>query len=427
MRRIGTGLGRRILHTVGFLSGGALLGTLALVLVYGLPVEKMQEHVRQSLPMLEQEFAEGEAVTGYPASIVGTFTDCLMLGNAVYSAPGHSILEQALQVYRAESGQGEGWAPGNSLVDYLNGAEGQRELEYSRYWHGYLVFLKPLLAIMTVNGIRMLAAILQVILLGAVLISCMKRGESGLAASFLVSIPFFYFFALYQSLSLSVCFYIMAFLLLIQLKYHEKLEKGGLYCDFFLLGGMATSYFDFLTYPLVTLGFPLCVFLYLGKDPVRKRLQKMAAFGVEWGVGYGGLWALKWILADLFVQGDTIANAGGALWERTGTVAGVDLLTVWWKNIVAYRNHAFVVFGLGILLWLCCCMRRNEGGFRKALEEGGAFLLVGALPFLWFGVTQNHSYEHAVFTYRILSVTVFSLCCAVTKGRGPKRGKDQRE
>lgn len=414
MRLIFIKAGRRIVRTAVFLFGGALLGILALVLVYCIPVAPMAENVRLSMPMLEREFVDGDVILGYPASTAGTFTDCVMLGSAVYDAGGHSKLEQAMYVYRAESGTEDAWMPGYSLRDYLNGDTGQLELEYSRYWHGYLVFLKPLLYLQTVNSIRLEASIVQILLVGGILILCMKRGEIGLAASFLISTPFFYFFTLYQSLSLSICFYIMAFCLVIQLKYHEKLEEKGWYADFFLLTGMATAYFDFLTWPLVTLGFPLCVYLYLREGSAKQKLRKTAAFCMEWSAGYVGLWALKWILADLLVGGNTLVSAGNALTERTGTVSGVGLFAVWWENIAAYKNRAFVMLGVVILLWFLYCLRKKGRRFWKNID---IISFGGVLPFVWFGLTQNHSFEHAVFTFKILSITVFSVCCAIGKGR----------
>jgi phosphoglycerol transferase MdoB-like AlkP superfamily enzyme len=43
------------------------------------------------------------------------------------------------------------------------------------------------------------------------------------------------------------------------------------------------------------------------------------------------------------------------------------------------------------------------------------YIIVGLYPFIWFLFTQNHSYEHSMFTCRILSASVFALLCAVGK------------
>lgn len=86
----------------------------------------------------------------------------------------------------------------------------------------------------------MLAAIVQFVLIGLLVMNYAKRGESFLGGALLVSLLFLYFFGLYFSLSLSICFYVLVAAMLIQVRWHEKfLEKGG-YLEFFLLVGMAT-------------------------------------------------------------------------------------------------------------------------------------------------------------------------------------------
>lgn len=42
-------------------------------------------------------------------------------------------------------------------------------------------------------------------------------------------------------------------------------------------------------------------------------------------------------------------------------------------------------------------------------------VLVAILPFGWALVVQNHLDEHWMFTYKIFSVSVFAVICAVGK------------
>ena len=248
---------------------GTAIGFLTLMLVHFLPVEPMKEHVYWSLEMIENEFGNELAVTGYPATLTGNFTDCLMLEHAIYRSKNHSVLEQALHMYRGESCQGEeeDWQPGRSLSDYVRNIPQSREVEYARYWHGYLVVLKPLLLLTSFNTIRLFNAALQLFMAGCVVMGFCKKNASGLAAGFLLALSFLFFSSSYASLSLSICLYLMLAVLLLQLRLDVALRKGNRYGCFFLVAGMAVSYFDFLTYPLITLVFPLCVYLYLDDGP----------------------------------------------------------------------------------------------------------------------------------------------------------------
>lgn len=426
MKNTGKRIQRKIIGTIALLAAGSCLGLLLLLAVYCLPTAPMEEHIAQSLPMLREEFDDSLIITGYDASLTSTFTDCLMLENAIYSSQEHTLLEQVLYMYRGESGTGDGWAPGLSLVDYIEGVPQPREVEYSRYWHGYLVFLKPALWLTSFNTLRVLASILQLLCVAGITALCAKRGESFLGMGFAASVPFLYFFSMYFSLSLSLCFYVMSAVLLIQLIYHEKLNARDWYCELFLLTGMATAYFDFLTYPLVTLGFPLCVCLYLNREGWKRSLGKLAGYSLEWGVGYLGLWASKWVLTDLLAGGSTIPDAVNTLLVRTDTAENHSKLSgflyVLKQNLSAYRNWAFALLLLGILLWLLLRAARNYRTVlcREQLLAGGVILLAALFPFAWFFATQNHSEQHWMFTCKILAVSVFAAICGVGRACVPE-------
>lgn len=400
---------------------GSALGLGALLFVFGIPVGRMQAHVWQSMPMIEQEFGNEEVIAGYPASAKGNFTDCLMLGTAVYNAKDHTLLERALYMYRGESGTGTGWAPGISLKDYLLGQEQHREMEYSRYWHGYLVVLKPLLYFMNFNAIRVLASVVQVLLVGWIMMLCGKRGESFLGTGLCVSLAFLYFPLLYYSLSLSTCYYLMSLAVLIQLKWNEKLVSRNWYGAFFFIIGMATAYFDLLTYPLVTLGFPICVYLYLNSEQWKDGLKSLVCYSLEWCGGYAGLWAMKWILTDVLTGGSTIADALNTILTRTDNAAGQSRLSgfavVLSKNLSPYTNWVFalIIAVSAIVLLTLLLRKRKQWMGQNRWQAAGVILAVSLMPFVWFLFTQNHSEEHWMFTCKIVSVSFFALLCAVGK------------
>lgn len=198
MRKQIVGIVRK--HVIMLLAGTAV-GLLLLYLVYCLPVGSMREHVRQSLPMLQREFETENLIQEYPGTFMGAYTDCLMLENAIYQSEEHSMLEQILCMYRAESGTGAGWAPGYSLVDYLEGSPQPVEVTYARYWHGYLVALKPMLLLTSFTTLRLIAAWVQLLLLGggSIIMHQKERKLSGSGVAGIGSL-----FILCQPLRLSV-------------------------------------------------------------------------------------------------------------------------------------------------------------------------------------------------------------------------------
>ena len=410
----------RLWKNILYILLGGVAGTLLLLLAFKLPSQKMYVHVYQSLPALEKEFTQGLVVDGYDASLTGNFTDCLMLFYSIYDNPEHSTLEQVMHMYRTESSAGEGWAPGESLRDYFNGEEQSREVSYGRYWHGYLVLLKPLLMITNLNSVRMMMSVTQLLLVGMIIYAATKRGAGNLALGFLVSVPFFYFTSMFTSLSLSICFYIMGLAVLIPLYRHEKLKEKNRYLNFFLIVGMLVAYFDFLTYPLVTLAFPLTVVLYLDKDSWKAKLQKLVCYSIQWGVGYIGLWAMKWILSDLLTDSKVIVDAIRTVSERTGTASDGNKITglfrVLGQNLEVYFNWSFYLLALIVVIFLIYHVVKNKYSYAKLsfLKERFVILTVALYPVAWYFVTQNHSEEHYMFTCKNIAIMIFAVICAVT-------------
>lgn len=414
---------QRIYVHLVLLLGGTLVGILALALVFCLPTEQMKQHISQSQPMIERDYNDTGVILGNEATLTGNFTDCLMMEHAVYQSEKHNFLEQILIMYRGESAEGDGWAPGYSLADYLDGVEQSREVDYARYWHGYLVVLKPLLFLTTFNSIRIIAGILQFVLAGVVILLCSKRKEELLGVAFLVSVPCLYSFTMYFSLSLSICYYIMIVALIFQLVNHEKWVTVGRYYIFFFVVGMATSYFDLLTYPLITLGFPLCVYLYLDRNCWKEKLKKLVWYSLEWSLGYLGLWTMKWVMADLLVGGNTIGDAMDTLFMRTGSAEEysrlVGFLAVFRQNIVPYTNWGFYLLALAILIMLIILIAKNKGSITtNTVQQGGILALIVLLPFGWLFLTQNHAEQHWVFTFKILAISVFAGILAIGKALG---------
>lgn len=408
-----------LLKNVIILLTGTVVALLLLWLVYQLPVGPMKQHVAQSIPMLQKEFTDSELITGYEGTLTGSFTDCLMLEHAIYETDEHSTLEQMLFMYRGESLTEDAWAPGVSLLDYVENREHPVEVEYSRYWHGYLVVLKPLLALTTVNSIRVLSAALQILLVCAVILLCARRGESILGVGFVASLPFMYFFTMYFSLSLSICFYLLALIILIQLYWHGKLEEKKWYPIVFLVIGMLTSYFDFLTYPLVTLCFPLCIVLYLSEERWQKQLGRMVGYSMEWGIGYIGLWVMKWIITDLLVGGHTIADGLGTLLTRMDSAEQKSRVQGFFHvlklNLGVYTNWGFLILIVGMVIGTIVFLwtKRKQIQIKKNLQSSIFVFAVALYPMVWFFFMQNHSEEHYMFTFKILSISVFAFVCAV--------------
>lgn len=261
-----------------------------------------------------------------------------------------------------------------------------------------------------------------------------RKGAYPLAKAFLISLPFLFFVSTYASLSLSICFYVLAAAVLVQLKMKDILVRRRWYGFFFLIIGMTTAYLDFLTYPLVTLVYPLGTYLYFCESNFKKNMQGILKNSIEWCIGYAGMWAAKWILADCLTGSSCIQDALRTVFVRTGSAEGYSRIkgffSVMGKNLQPFLNWCYVLIiiifaalflvkALGKLRTLKKCKMLKE--FRpSAFGTGGglfgaaAYFVLALYPFAWFFFTQNHSEQHWQYTCRILAASVFAVaagCC----------------
>ncbi len=46
---------------------------------------------------------------------------------------------------------------------------------------------------------------------------------------------------------------------------------------------------------------------------------------------------------------------------------------------------------------------------RNELKQSLVYVLIAIIPFAWYGIIKIHSYVHARFTYKDLSITIFCI------------------
>lgn len=418
---------KRIRNTFLILLLGVLAGALLLTLVFCLPVDRARQNVKASLyPMLEiQQDENGSAFRKGILEQKENFTDSLMVQNALEKIGGKSPFSHAMYVYHSDLTNEKTWSPEESMPVMLEkGSEGMYLLEYSRYWHGYLIFLKPLLMMITWEQVEYLGVALQLLLLAAVVAAAVRRKQTLLGIGIVVTFFFMKPVPILVSLAMSVCWYITLTAILIELLLYDRLQQKQWFEAFFLIVGMVTAYMDFLTYPIVTLGLPLCTWLILNltQDSTwKKRFQALFWMAAAWGIGYLGMWGMKWVVADLTLHTGTLKEAAWAIIQRTepldgyaSAASGVDRTLA--LNLAQYDSPVYLwvmamIAAAAIVCTVCAGYRMVKDREQKWLWNLLFFPAIALLPFIWFVGTQNHSAIHCIFTFRILGVTVFSVWC----------------
>ena len=392
-------------------AGGVMIGFFLMVLVYMLPTEPMRENVKRSANEWYDEGAWPVLINGYSSSVLDNFTDSLMLSVAVFENE-ESTVTRAMKNYYAM--RSVDMLSFDSLYAYLQGESCYGE-NYARYWHGYLVILKPLLLVFSYSDLRILNMFVLCMLLAYVSGLCCKKLSKGAGAVFLLMFVFLMPLTLFQCLDMANMMYVTLLAMIALFKkqgYWEKREHAVIY---FLAVGMVTSYMDFLTYPIITLGVPVVTYMAL-KVCRKNRILKLwdtAVWIVSWGLGYGGMWSAKWILASLFTGENIILNALRTVKKRSDMYSEDSGLM---KRFGAITDNFHVLFQgvFGKLLVICiismlCCLIRNCKRYGR--DKKGIWLigLVAMIPLVWLFVTSEHASIHSWFTYRNLVVCIYSL------------------
>lgn len=398
--------------SIGRLFAAVLIGFLLLSCAYALPTARMRYHVSLSVPYIQNEGDFYRWAPYHNSAALDSFTDSIMLGSAIYDSSS-SPFHDALVNPRMEFTLGD-TVPVDSLVKYAEGATNGREVTYARYWHGYLIILKPLLLFFTPADIRLLNMTVQLLLGVLALMLAYKR--SGLC----LTLPLGAAMLCLNPISTALCLqytdvYILTMIFEIILLSFRTDKKACGYLLYLWLG-ISIAFFDFLTYPLVSLGFLLITEIMLCDEPLPAKSKRMLLNSSAWFLGYGGMWAGKWVLATLFTEQNVIQNALGSIQERTSSSVdsvGFSLFQVFKRNIQVYVNPSVEFLLVLLFIGLICLLFIQK---RKPCLRAAALvplLLCSMYPVVWTCLLANHSMIHPHMTYRNFTVSVMAIGCAI--------------
>lgn len=407
----------RFVRAAAFLLAAVLVCIACNALAFLVDTPAMRQNAWQGTQMLGDEGGTPQMIGGFKSAQLDNFTAVLMIKTAAYTGE-QSLMDKALGGYRAELPAGEGQDGWAAFCTYGDGSETHDGgLSYTRYWHGYTLPLRLLLCVMDLANIQMTLYFVQTALFAAVLLLMARRGLHRVIPGFFLA----YF--LIMPAAAGVCLqYAPASLVMLLaccavLLWDEPIgEKIGLPA-FFALVGLVTNFVDLLTFPLVTLGFPLALLIAL-RLRTEDSACRMAAMTIAccacWALGYGGMWALKWVLAGAAFGWERFYGIFEQIFLRVSSESNgeqLSRLAVLRMNldVILAKKSYLLLGGATVLFMLADSLRRMIRGAK--LDMRALALLVPALvPFVWCIVMANHSYDHTYFTYRNMTMAVAALC-----------------
>ena len=415
---------RELLFSVLTLLLCAFAGVLLLCAAYLLPTAPMEAHMPATAEIFEHEGAYPLTARWWATSYLDNTTDSIMLMEASNESD-LPILQKALLVPRGifSSASEDPNGKDDSILDpvgrYVLGLPFSGVENYPRYWHGYLLYIKPLLALTHYGNMRVLNGLAQAILVLLLFWRMWKQNRRELILPWLLMYMLLTPLSLARSFQFSSCFYILllsSHVCLLAGKDRDRLIR------LFLYAGIATAYFDFLTYPVAAFGVPAVMALTLLRgETAERKMAFLLRAGVCWCFGYLGMWALKWVIASLLTDENVILDAWVNVRLRTShglNDAAPAVTTGDCLRMVALgflRSPFTVPAAVYCAVMSVAAVKRGSRKERACLRLLVPYLVVGLLPFAWYVLTVNHSYIHFYFTCRALCVSALALMCCLAE------------
>ena len=388
---------------------------------FWIDTDRLRENAAQGTALLGEEGGTPQLIGGFKSSQPDNYTAIMILKTAAYTGP-ETLLQKALGGYRMDRAAAEGESAWYAYARYVPG-DGSG-YPYMRYWHGYTLPLRLLLCVLNLPNLQMVLLLVSLLLAFFVFSETVRRAPGalpGLIAGWFLLMPVVCGICLQYVpvtlLALCAC--------LALLRADGAIERAIGLPAFFALTGLLTNYLDLLTFPLVTLGFPLALLLAMRMergDGLRALLTTTVLCGLGWALGYAGMWMLKWALDAAVFGLDRLAGilsqaalrvsaeSDGASFTRLGVLV-MNL------RIVLDKAGYLLILGISLLAACGCSLRRalraRQAGRGVRVQPGMlALLLLALAPVCWCLLMANHGYDHTYFTYRNLTVTFLAATVA---------------
>ncbi len=288
---------------------------------------------------------------------------------------------------------------------------------YARYWHGYQVFLRPLLTLYQYHQIRYLNLFIFFGTFILVLFEIRAKLGRGYSAAFFMAVTCSYLTTIPSSMQF-MSVYMTAFAAsLIVLKGYpfQKRESVGL---LFMVVGMVTSFLDLLTAPLVTLGLPILLDMALdAKENERRCICNAFAASLSWGAGYALCWASKWLLAYVALGKGVMSSVSGHAehWAAGQlTFANrLEAVKINFEKFFLQHGLRTMIFPLALFAVLLVLAIAFYGGNRKKIACSAGMFCTALYPYIWYFVMAEHSRLHQWFTFRNQAMTLLAVYFAV--------------
>ena len=398
----------------------SIIGLLALCFSYCISIGVEKDTFKRSQEVFRNEDVY-PFISDSSQSMLDNWTDSLLVLTASYKVKeGESVAQSAMINPRYTV---DGIESYNTITADLSG-DSIDVTTYGRYWHGYLIFLRPLLNLFDYGQIRIINTVIQLTLLAFLIILMIKKKYYFLIIPFLAAYAFINPITITKCLQYSHIWYIVLISSICYLLFQEKIIKHNIHYLLFAIVGICTGYFDMLSYPIVGLGTLLILVLTTEEHNFIEAIKKIIICSLSWVAGYSLMWILGILYASIITGQKVYIEAIDALIYRTSNVGINDAVLTYggfFEKLFGELDYGLiaVISAISALLgfaYLIYQIIKNidiiKGDVNFAKNEAIRLLVLLSMtliPIVWFLFILNHSYIHTFFAFRVLFVFFFAI------------------
>lgn len=416
-----------------------LLLLLVLIGTAHIPREKIVKNIRETEECLNIKTPHADKYIIFPKiyTTVHAYADVMLL-NIIYYIDTNNVLPSIMEAkYFSLDNDRKMTIDFDKIIDENIEANTQ----YIRYWHGSMSIVRPLLVFFNINQIYIINAVVLTILTIVLLIMLIKTKIKELIIAYIVGIVMCAVVVVPFCLEYFWTFLIMFIVSIIAIILNKKEKNLN---PLFLITGICTCYFDFLTTEIITLFIPIIIIL-----TIRYKQNKIINFKsgfkfvfvsmLFWGLGYVGMWFTKWILASIvlkinsfdYVLDDLKYRINGSVYQNKKSIFKLMIPSKPKKSafnpmmsLKAIIININTLFPLDILhrlkinkiLPICLVVIEIILIRKKAIKKlwfSGLLLLIAMMPYVRYAVLANHSYIHYFFTFRSQIISIMAIILAM--------------
>ena len=389
---------------------------ISMIITYSLPNESIRKNVSESLDVATKNDINplfGEKVQG---ALLDEYTDLLILNTALNKgmSPNQSVLQRAFENsnYYSEINQTI------AIKESLDNPNLYNKTEYSRYWHGIQVIIRPLLMVFNYEEIRYIFYLLMTFLLVCSSYLIYRNVSLYHAISYIISLASICIFIIPSSIQYMGIFTVSILgVIAVNILYLKGKER--LYPYLFVIIGCCAVFFDLLTTPVISIGLPLLNIVMIDAkrgEKVGKIFKKILKYSIIWAVSYGATFVSKWLIASVVLKRDAVTSAINQLFFRFNGYEEHPTSRIR-ANIhnIKYLacNKVFVLFYVTIfLVWIVEFIKRGKK-IKDIIKYVLLYLFIALYPYIWYFAIAGHSMTHGWFTHRAQVVSILSVLAAL--------------